>query len=645
MVYVDYIMIYPNEKTVKVGEAFFLQYAVSPDNATCPCVRWSSTDPVVAAVNPITGYVYPKVEGTTTLIATACDGGGVRGYCNLTVEDPVFVTGITIQTPELDLQNLQTDTQITLTATVKPDNASNPSVYWESSNPSVAKVNYYTGVVTPLMNGSATIYAIANDGSGVRASCDLTVKNTVYIAGITLNKKAIELQKGDDAFLVPNISPINATNQTLAWTTSDPKVAIVEGGIVSAVGSGTAIITARAIDGSNTSAECAVSVIARVSHITVSPSSKNLEPGASANLSVSVFPQDAANKNVVWSSTDNAVVEVDRKTGKISAKSVGTANIIAVLDDGGHKHRSECKITVAQTKKVFIEKDGNFSKVTFSDTNKVWKCIHKDTILDPEYDGSRYGAQMYEERANFNLIEPQGDEIIITYKTYTDDEIKLLYAIDPHGVARYVRDYALYALGGDTAGIAHKDHIFTLLFNRKPETYSRSPGGQWLLTEDRGNYFTYLSESEICFGAHILLDLKTMLAVMTAIGHLLLCGLSFFGCKPIQYVHKIASMVLSFGEGFVKQEFDAKGSLVDKMLEETNEKWAYDMVTTYSTVLNDIDYIAEQFVDAKNLPNYNIEIMEYPSNKTKYAVYFKGKNGQTLKINDLHTAMKELSQS
>ena len=130
---------------------------------------------------------------------------------------------------------------------------------WTSSNTNVATVDT-TGKVTGVSAGSATITVKTKDGSKV-ATCNVTVKNPVIsVTGVTLNKTALNLVTGASESLVATISPSNATNKDVEWTSSNTNVATVDTtGKVTGVSSGSATITVKTKDGTKV-ATCNVTV-------------------------------------------------------------------------------------------------------------------------------------------------------------------------------------------------------------------------------------------------------------------------------------------------------------------------------------------------------------------------------------------------
>ena len=219
--------------------------------------------------------------------------------------------------------------EITLIATVKPDNATNKSITWMSSDKTVVTVT--DGKVTAIHRGSATITATTIDG-GHTSTCSVTVAAKVFpVESITLDKSAAEMILGDEIILTATVKPDNATNKSIIWTSSDKSVATVTDGKVTAVNGGTTTITATTEDGGLT-AECEISVIVPVQDINLSHSNVKLVEGDEFTLSATVIPDNATNKEVTWRSSDESVVTVS-KAGVITAIKAGDAIIYASTDE------------------------------------------------------------------------------------------------------------------------------------------------------------------------------------------------------------------------------------------------------------------------------------------------------------------------
>ena len=231
-----------------------------------------------------------------------------------------------------------------LSATILPENATNKSLSWESSDEAVATVDD-SGKVTGVSKGTATITATANDGSGKSASCSVTVKQ--YVTGITLNKTSLTFYVGNSETLTATVSPDTADDRSVTWSSSNTSVATVtSSGKVTAVAKGTATITVKANDGSGRSASCSVTVKQYVTGITLNKTTLALNVGGSETLTATVSPTTANDRSVTWSSSNTSVATVS-SSGKVTAVAKGSATITVKAKDGSGKSAS-CTVTVKQ---------------------------------------------------------------------------------------------------------------------------------------------------------------------------------------------------------------------------------------------------------------------------------------------------------
>ena len=160
---------------LNVGVEATLTPTITPDNATDKSVTWESSAPGVATVDT-NGKVTAVAEGTATITVTTADGGKTA-TCEVTVTQPAEtpVTSVTLDKTRLTLDVGGSDT---LTATVKPDDATNKAVTWSTSDKNVATVDQ-NGNVKAVGAGKATITATTADGSGKTATCEVTVNGPV----------------------------------------------------------------------------------------------------------------------------------------------------------------------------------------------------------------------------------------------------------------------------------------------------------------------------------------------------------------------------------------------------------------------------------------------------------------------------------
>jgi uncharacterized protein YjdB len=166
----------------------------------------------------------------------------------------------------------------------------------------------------------------------------------IVVSSITLNVTSIEMTEGDTQSLVATISPSNATNKTVTWSSSNKTVASVSAGKVTALKAGKATITVKTEDGGKT-ATCKVTVKAKVypvTGVTLDKTSATLTEGDEFVLTATVNPSNATNKTVTWSSSDKMVATVS--DGKVTALKAGKATITVTTEDGGKT--ASCEVIV-----------------------------------------------------------------------------------------------------------------------------------------------------------------------------------------------------------------------------------------------------------------------------------------------------------
>lgn len=328
------------DRTVAIvaeGESINLAATVAPSDATNQQVSWSSSDKNIAVVNS-TGRVIGLAAGKATITVTTADGG-YTDTCQVTVVAPVAVTGIGL---DKNVLTLTAGNNSSLTAKVEPDEATEKSVSWSSSDPTIATVDS-KGLVNALAIGTATITARTLDG-GYKATCLVTVIAPVAASGVGLNKSSTIITLGYSEILEATVIPSEAANQNVTWSSSDQTIATVSSsGKVTAVAIGTAIITATTTDGGFTAA-CQVTVNKPiiVDGVSLNQATLALLVGQNALLTVSITPLSATNQNVDWLSSDNMVATVSN--GRVTAVGVGSATITVRTQDGGKT--ATCKVTV-----------------------------------------------------------------------------------------------------------------------------------------------------------------------------------------------------------------------------------------------------------------------------------------------------------
>lgn len=180
----------------------------------------------------------------------------------------------------------------------------------------------------------------------------------VAVSGVALNKKVATINVGKTVTVKATVTPANAANKTLTWTSSNRTVATVSNGVVKGVKAGRVVITAKTTDGSNISATCTVTVKQPVTSISLSKKA-TMYTGKKLTLKAKVNPANASNKALTWKSYNTKIAKV-ASNGVVTGVKAGTVKITATAKDGSRKSAT-CTVTVRQS----------VSKITLSKTNVV----------------------------------------------------------------------------------------------------------------------------------------------------------------------------------------------------------------------------------------------------------------------------------
>ena len=323
------------------GTSRQLTAIVEPQDADDISLTWSSNNADVATVDA-TGRVSAIGIGEAVITATTNDGSGLSATCHIGVV-PKGVRYLNLNTYEM---TMKVNESALLEVEVVPDDAEYSHIVWTSSDERVAVVDD-NGLVTARGVGQAeiTVTAYNFDGSGTGTHCDVTVVPTM-VESIALNMSDLELKLDDTYQLEATVSPVDATNKSVAWTSSDENVATVDNnGLVTAVGIGDVDITAAANDGSGVAANCHVTVEPiMATSIKLNEETLLMKKGETSHLEVTVLPHNATDKSVTWTSSDEYVVAVD-DGGNIVAVGDGEAEVVATTNDGSNLSAS-CQVTV-----------------------------------------------------------------------------------------------------------------------------------------------------------------------------------------------------------------------------------------------------------------------------------------------------------
>ncbi len=307
------------------GKSYTFKPTITPADSTDATITWESSDTKIAVVDA-SGKVTGKTAGQTVIMAKLASGG--TAYCKVTVTQPA--SGLILNFSE---KTVYVGEKFNMTASVTPSTATQLGVKWESSNEKVATITE-KGEVSALAGGVTIITATTLDG-GYVANCVLTVREAV--SKITINYQTYYLGIDKFAYLEATVSTPNATNQDVAWTSSNEDVVTVnQKGKITGHKLGYATITATALDGSEVEATCEVRVVIPASSVTVNYNTIALLVGQTKKIKVTVKPDNATFKTAKWTTSDDSIAVVD-DDGLIIAKKAGSATITAEARDNSGK--------------------------------------------------------------------------------------------------------------------------------------------------------------------------------------------------------------------------------------------------------------------------------------------------------------------
>ena len=370
-----------------------------------PTTAVSTTERVTENVEPTTAVstterVTENIEPTTAVSTTERVTENTESTTAVTTEGTTEVTtenSTEVVTPpekvtveSVSLNKLATSIQVgeseQLAVTVLPVDAANKEVTWKSNHADIASVDS-TGVVTAKAAGTAEITVTTVDG-GFSATCTVIVKEktepVVAVTNVVLNTDATTILVGKAAALTATVLPIDASESGVTWTSDNEAIATVDkNGVVTAKAAGEAVITVTTVDGGKT-ASCKITVKEEtqkeisVTGVIFDKSSITMRPAEKETLTVSILPEDATNKNISWTNTNEKVATISRD-GEIVAISEGTTMIIATSEDGGKT--ATCTVTVVKegTEEIKVESI-SLNKITTSITEGGYEHLSVDFL-------------------------------------------------------------------------------------------------------------------------------------------------------------------------------------------------------------------------------------------------------------------------
>ncbi len=349
---VDSVTISPNVLNLKVGESSSLTYNISPSNADIKSTEWSSSntgvvsvdkDGKVSAVGIGTANVVIKVVGQDN--SEASDSIVVNVISQYTSVNSVTLVDANNNTLSNSM-NLNIGEEVTIKFLINPSNVTLKETNWTNSDSSKVSMKDSVGyaLIKGIEVGSSDIEITVKDydGNVKTDSVKVNVINSnqpVLVSSIALSPTSVTLNPNGTYKFNVTVSPSNATNKGVTWSSSNTNVVSVDqNGNIKALKDGTAKIRVTAKDGSGKYAEASVTVESSkptnilVTGVSLNASTVKMYVGQSYQLIHTIKPSNATNKGVTWSSSNTNVVSVSN--GKIVGKSSGKARITVTTNDG-----------------------------------------------------------------------------------------------------------------------------------------------------------------------------------------------------------------------------------------------------------------------------------------------------------------------
>ena len=342
---------------------------------------WSSSNSDIVKVDE-NGNIEAINSGNVIISVALKNNSSVVANCHVTVKKKVVdVSEIKLNYSDVSLY--VGDSKV-LIPSFDVDGEVDEELVWSSNDTKVAEVDN-KGNVKAIGVGTTVIKVELKRDSNIYAECRISVNaKDIIVNKLAINKESFNMTVGDNDKLSVLVEPANATNNKVNWSSSNEKVIVVDNnGNVKAVGVGTATIKVELDSNNELFATSRVSVKAKqisVNNIKLNKSSLKLKVGEKEQLSATVSPSNANNKEIVWMSDNTNIAIVNSKTGKVKGIKAGTTTVKAISKSNS-SIIAKCTVTVVKesNKEKFINNLDYMSKQVKKDGN--W-----------HYGGKRYGT-------------------------------------------------------------------------------------------------------------------------------------------------------------------------------------------------------------------------------------------------------------
>ena len=347
--HVTSVKFHKDSTTINKGKTETVSVEVLPAKASDKTLTWSSSNTKIATVDT-NGKITAKAVGTATITVKTTDGAKTVTLKVNVVVPTVHVTKVQLSKTATSLVVGSTEK---VTATVLPSNATNKSVVWQSSNTAIARINS-AGLITAVGVGEATITVIASDNA--KTATMKVVVTPIKVQSVKFDKTNILMEVGDTDKIMATITPSNATDKKITWSSSNAAVVAVDQyGNLLAKSVGTVTVAAITNDGGKVAtAKVTVDAVevptvdkpeddernevdydldpVLTTSVKINQANATIEAGQAINLTATVLPNNATNKSLDWTSSNTNVATVS-STGVVKGVSSGVATITVSTRD------------------------------------------------------------------------------------------------------------------------------------------------------------------------------------------------------------------------------------------------------------------------------------------------------------------------
>lgn len=360
---------------LKVSGTIQLTASFTPETTTDKSVTWISSNEDIATVNS-EGLVTAHALGECEITATTADGSNKIASCHIKVgATPAESISVEPKGPF----TLRIGETVQFSATVLPENATDKTVVWTSSDVTVATVTN-AGLVTAVSVGNASIKATAGDKS---ACVEITVE-PIRAESLILFHADIDLKVGEEYTLSPVITPENTTDKTLVWRSDDESIASVDSsGTVHANAIGNTVVRVSTTDGTELKAEARIYVHPTpISEVIIDyDGHTTLKVGETAKLSANVLPENATDKNIKWLVMSPAILNIS-EDGLVTAVGVGTSWAGAFADNESEYPYDTVEFTVVETPVERIDFEQEYISIRIDEQARINPIVYPETATN-----------------------------------------------------------------------------------------------------------------------------------------------------------------------------------------------------------------------------------------------------------------------